>query len=588
MKKMMRRLTALISCAAMMINVYTPSAIAMDRGEIREQLIDRLYQSSGTVSCDFDSYKNTKGRHEGIDFTKSAGATVYSLIDGEVVNVAVASGGLSTIAIYDSANDKTVVYLHTADILVSTGQHVSCGQAVAHESNAGASAAHTHVEVRDGRRTAAAKSVGDYTLENEDPYPYWELVLTGEQPVNFESYLFNADFYYSKYTDLWNAFGDNNDALYEHWRNNGISEGRAASVFLDLGYYVARYPDLAAAFGDDYSAAYDHFLNHGCEEARATSLVYDGVYYRDHNPDLAGFSGTDLFLHFINHGVYEGRQASAEFDPAYYRAMNPDLDTAYGDNWYNYYFHYLAFGHDEGRKCVGAIKSVDISNVTSSGYTVTVRVVDQNRVAKVCVPVWTQGSATTDAKAQDDLAADWQTRNIAKLTGTNTYTFNVKTSDHKNESGKYCNDVYVFEGSEILDRWCIETGHRTYADVPAAPKIEPATTAAKPFTTTRAATKPAVATTTTATPTIPAATTQKPTEAPTAASVTEAIQETSGDANGDGRVNVADAVAVLQYVANKSKYSLTEQGEANADCDGVKGITGGDAIYIQKLDAGIL
>ena len=87
---------------------------------------------------------------------------------------------------------------------------------------------------------------------------------------------------------------------------------------------------------------------------------------------------------------------------------------------------------------------------------------------------------------------------------------------------------------------------------------------------------------------MPPATTHKPTEAPTAAVITEAIQETSGDANGDGRVNVADAVAVLQYVANKSKYSLTEQGETNADCDGVKGITGGDAIYIQKLDAGIL
>jgi len=62
----------------------------------------------------------------------------------------------------------------------------------------------------------------------------------------------------------------------------------------------------------------------------------------------------------------------------------------------------------------------------------------------------------------------------------------------------------------------------------------------------------------------------------------------SGDANGDGKVNVADAVAVLQYVANKSKYSLTEQGEANADCDGVKGITGGDAKYIQMMDAGII
>ena len=31
----------------------------------------------------------------------------------------------------------------------------------------------------------------------------------------------------------------------------------------------------------------------------------------------------------------------------------------------------------------------------------------------------------------------------------------------------------------------------------------------------------------------------------------------------------------------------SEQGLANADCDGVKGITGGDAIAIQKIDAGV-
>ena len=61
-----------------------------------------------------------------------------------------------------------------------------------------------------------------------------------------------------------------------------------------------------------------------------------------------------------------------------------------------------------------------------------------------------------------------------------------------------------------------------------------------------------------------------------------------GDANVDGKVNVSDAVAVLQFVANKSKYPLEAQGQKNADCDGESGITGGDAIYIQKIDAGLI
>ena len=60
-----------------------------------------------------------------------------------------------------------------------------------------------------------------------------------------------------------------------------------------------------------------------------------------------------------------------------------------------------------------------------------------------------------------------------------------------------------------------------------------------------------------------------------------------GDANCDGKVNVSDAVAVLQYIANQSKYSLTADGIKNGDCDGSAGITGGDATMIQKIDAGI-
>ena len=75
-----------------------------------------------------------------------------------------------------------------------------------------------------------------------------------------------------------------------------------------------------------------------------------------------------------------------------------------------------------------------------------------------------------------------------------------------------------------------------------------------------------------------------PTEAP--AEVTADIRY--GDANGDGKVDVADAVAVLQYVANKTKYPLSDEGLVNADIDGETGITGTDAITIQKIDAGII
>lgn len=59
------------------------------------------------------------------------------------------------------------------------------------------------------------------------------------------------------------------------------------------------------------------------------------------------------------------------------------------------------------------------------------------------------------------------------------------------------------------------------------------------------------------------------------------ISEKSGDSNGDGRIDMSDAVLIMQTIANPSKYKLTEQGSKNADMDG-DGVTNLDALAIQK------
>jgi len=59
-----------------------------------------------------------------------------------------------------------------------------------------------------------------------------------------------------------------------------------------------------------------------------------------------------------------------------------------------------------------------------------------------------------------------------------------------------------------------------------------------------------------------------------------------GDANVDGKVSVADAVAILQFIANKDKYDLKGQARDNADCyNPGDGITAMDALAIQKYDS---
>lgn len=140
-----------------------------------------LYKASGGyITAGFDGYRNTPGRHEGIDIRRGVGSPVKALIPGKVVRITrgyTGSGGLSQIAVYNASLNKTVIYLHTkpSDSLY-VGQAVSRGQQIAVESWRGVSSSsghHTHVEMRLGQQTSAAKSVNDYHLDNPNPTTFW-------------------------------------------------------------------------------------------------------------------------------------------------------------------------------------------------------------------------------------------------------------------------------------------------------------------------------------------------------------------------------------------------------------------------------
>lgn len=71
-------------------------------------------------------------------------------------------------------------------------------------------------------------------------------------------------------------------------------------------------------------------------------------------------------------------------------------------------------------------------------------------------------------------------------------------------------------------------------------------------------------------------------------SYVEIIPVLMGDANNDGRVEIADATLILQSLTGNSAYQLTEPGKLAADVnfDGV--VTKEDALLIQQLDAGMI
>ena len=82
--------------------------------------------------------------------------------------------------------------------------------------------------------------------------------------------------------------------------------------------------------------------------------------------------------------------------------------------------------------------------------------------------------------------------------------------------------------------------------------------------------------------------TTKKTEPATTATVTTSTEKTPvwGDANADDDVNIADAVLILQSIANPDQYKLSEQGRINADVSSHgDGITPRDALVIQQVEA---
>ena len=186
--------------------------------------------------------------------------------------------------------------------------------------------------------------------------------------------VFDASYYAMNNEDLKIAFGNDENALFQHFLDYGMSEGRQASAEFNVMSYRNAYADLQQAFGNDLKSYYLHYMNFGKKEGRkaagVTTLqnpvtVYNGVnyssvynynYYISKNPDVAmAFPDDDIstLAHFVNYGMAEGRQGAQNFDVASYRNAYADLQQAFGNDLKSYYLHYMNFGKKEGRKAAG-------------------------------------------------------------------------------------------------------------------------------------------------------------------------------------------------------------------------------------------
>lgn len=127
--------------------------------------------------------------------------------------------------------------------------------------------------------------------------------------------LFDADYYREQYPDLDAAFGDNEEALYKHYLEYGISEGRIGSLVFDVTKYREKYSDLNDAFGDDWDAYANHYLTLGVSEEREGGGKFDAVSYAKRYDDIYeayGLNFDKLYEHYQAFGQYEEREALSE------------------------------------------------------------------------------------------------------------------------------------------------------------------------------------------------------------------------------------------------------------------------------------
>lgn len=127
--------------------------------------------------------------------------------------------------------------------------------------------------------------------------------------------MFDADYYLEKYPDLQKVFGNDEEALYNHYVNYGLKEGRNASDAFDVNAYREMYADLDAAYGDNWQGYVEHYLTFGINEERDGGGEFDAVSYAKRYPDVYAAYGLDLSKlkeHYEVYGKTENRQSLSQ------------------------------------------------------------------------------------------------------------------------------------------------------------------------------------------------------------------------------------------------------------------------------------
>ncbi len=80
--------------------------------------------------------------------------------------------------------------------------------------------------------------------------------------------VFDARYYADHNTDLYEAYGYDEEQLLNHFLTSGMKEGRVACDSFNVSVYRENNSDLVNVYGDDLPAYYEHYMSCGHSEGR--------------------------------------------------------------------------------------------------------------------------------------------------------------------------------------------------------------------------------------------------------------------------------------------------------------------------------
>ena len=131
-------------------------------------------------------------------------------------------------------------------------------------------------EVSDGESAEAPEDI-----EAEKNFKCWDADYTNvttdvevnavygeDNGMTYYAAVFDAKYYLSKYADIKEAFGNDEEKAFAHFVEYGMAEGRQGIATFDVKAYRARYTDLNAVYGDNLKSYFIHYIDYGQAEGR--------------------------------------------------------------------------------------------------------------------------------------------------------------------------------------------------------------------------------------------------------------------------------------------------------------------------------